>query len=639
MRGAYVWRRAVLKPGDRVAGKYRVERLLGEGGMGAVFVAENERLRKRVALKILRREIANVRGAAERFTREAIAASSAKHPGIIEIYDADVHEGLPWIAMELLEGESVADRMERGRIPLPEVLDVAIEALGALAHVHRAGIVHRDLKPDNLFLEKLPDGGRRVKILDFGIAASSDPELVRVTQTGMAIGTPAYLAPEQAAGQSDIDARADVYAMGVILFELITGRLPYEAGSLGEMVMRMYTVGPPSLATHAPHLPPSLCAIVDLCLVLDRDARVQSAETLRRELVSVRPMVRAVSMPPTHQSPIGAATPAGHPSFSGGRSEAPMAFAATMATPSSPVPVAPHVTPTGHPHWTPTGAGLPPSPPPSIAPVASVPPPAEVSSPHGWPGWTPPTPPEVPVATATPAQGLSPMVWALAGGVALLLMGVIVVAGAVVLSSLRAPPPAVAIAPQVAAQPAPPPIVLAQPVPMPVEVHSPAQIPEPTQPQAEPAPEPPAEPAPEPRTEPTPEPRAEPAARVRRPRATEPPEPAPAPTPAPVRAPAPAPREDEPQGLDRATILRVLGAHEARIDRCYFAAYPTPPAPRVPVQLELSVTASGQVTQASAQGGPPGLGTCIEGVLRSITFPSRPYGSRVRSSITLYDNR
>lgn len=337
----------MLAPGDLVAGKYRIERLLGQGGMGAVFVAVNEKLRKRVALKILRAEVARSPGAAERFTREAIAASSAKHPGIIEIYDADVHDGQPWIAMELLDGETLGARVERGPLPLDEVLEIACQALAALAHVHRAGIVHRDLKPDNLFLEALPDGGRCVKILDFGIAASSSAELARVTQTGMAVGTPAYFAPEQAAGVKDLDGRVDVYAMGVILFELITGHLPYNAGSIGEMVMRMYTVGPPSLAREAPHVPAALAALVDMCLAIEREDRVQSADSLRRGLESVRPSVAGLaSAPITRELAVAGApgsTPVGNPSFgSPPHAHTPEAFAQTayaQVTPSaSPAP-------------------------------------------------------------------------------------------------------------------------------------------------------------------------------------------------------------------------------------------------------------------------------------------------------------
>ncbi|MCA9609551.1 MAG: serine/threonine protein kinase, partial [Myxococcales bacterium] len=178
--------------GTRVAGKYRIERLLGEGGMGTVYVAVNERLHKEVALKVLAEAVAGSPEATERFMREAIAASRVKHPGIVEVFDADVHEGQPWIAMELLSGESLGERLERGPLPLAEALDVVIEALGVLDLVHQAGIVHRDLKPDNLFLDHQGDGRRRVKVLDFGIAKIHGGELGQKTKTGMAMGTPFF---------------------------------------------------------------------------------------------------------------------------------------------------------------------------------------------------------------------------------------------------------------------------------------------------------------------------------------------------------------------------------------------------------------------------------------------------------------
>ncbi len=281
-------RHVALGVGTVVAGKYRIERLLGEGGMGTVYVATNLRLHKEVALKVLGEAVAGSPEAADRFMREAIAASRVKHPGIVEIFDADVHEGQPWIAMELLRGESLGDRLERGALSIDEALDVVIEALGVLEPVHQAGIVHRDLKPDNLFLDIQGDGRRRVKVLDFGIAKIHGGELGEKTKTGMAMGTPFFLAPEQARNAKETDARADLYAVGVILYHALTRALPYQAESFGDLVAQMFTGGPRPLASVAPHLPPELCAAVDRCLAVDRDRRPPSARALRDELASLR---------------------------------------------------------------------------------------------------------------------------------------------------------------------------------------------------------------------------------------------------------------------------------------------------------------------------------------------------------------
>ncbi|MBZ0115829.1 MAG: serine/threonine protein kinase [Sandaracinaceae bacterium] len=241
------------EPGDRIAQKYRVERLLDRGGMGEVYVCVNEKLGKRVAIKLLDRSLLTVEGAAERFTREAIAASAVRHRGVVEIYDADVlPDGRPWIAMELLEGESLQARLDRERIiPADDAISIASDVLDVLAAVHGAGIVHRDLKPGNLFLERLAGGGRRVKVLDFGIAKVTSEELGKLTRTGTSMGTPHYFAPEQATA-GPIDARTDLYAMGVVIFEMLTGDKPYVADNFGELVRLMYTQGPRSLSAILP---------------------------------------------------------------------------------------------------------------------------------------------------------------------------------------------------------------------------------------------------------------------------------------------------------------------------------------------------------------------------------------------------
>ncbi|MCA9556711.1 MAG: serine/threonine protein kinase, partial [Myxococcales bacterium] len=223
-----------------------------------VYVATNERLQKEVALKVLSPGAATSPEAAVRLTREAIAASRVKHPGIVEIYDADVHEGQPWIAMELLHGETLGQRLERGALPPVEALDVALETLAVLEPVHRAGIVHRDLKPDNLFFDRQADGRSVLKVLDFGIAKVVGADIGSTTRTGMAMGTPFFLAPEQARNAKDVDPRADLYAVGVILYHSLTGALPYEADSFGDLIAQMFSAGPRSLAAVAPSTPPEL---------------------------------------------------------------------------------------------------------------------------------------------------------------------------------------------------------------------------------------------------------------------------------------------------------------------------------------------------------------------------------------------
>lgn len=252
--------------------------------MGAVYIAINERLRKEVALKVLTDELAFEPEVAERFIREAMSASAARHPGVVEIYDADSDDGVLWIAMEKLDGESLEDRLKRGALPAQQVFVIMAQVASALAAVHAVGVVHRDLKPGNIFLERLPTGEERVKILDFGIAKSSFEGMGKVTRTGMTVGTPDYLAPEQAMGGSAIDHRTDIYAVGVILFEALTGTMPYDASSFGELVAKMVQQGPKDLTTILPGVAPAIASLVNLCLSVDPSSRPQSAQALLVEM-------------------------------------------------------------------------------------------------------------------------------------------------------------------------------------------------------------------------------------------------------------------------------------------------------------------------------------------------------------------
>jgi serine/threonine-protein kinase len=309
-----------LKEGDILAGKYRIERMLGEGGMGSVYVAENQVLQKRVALKVMSQRFTALPTAVERFVREAVAASRVSHPSIVQVFDAGQHDGAPWIAMELLNGESLGQRLERGPLSVAEALKVADGVLSALAEVHDEGIVHRDLKPDNIFLATTRSGEWTPKILDFGVAKDTGDELNKLTATGAVVGTAHYISPEQARGVGDIDARADVYAMGVVLFESLSGRMPYDAPTLTQLIAKMFTEAPQRLEDVAPHVPKPISDAVQTCLEQDRAKRFQTARALLGALRAASDASGfAVSMPsPAPRSSAPVRTPSPFPATAHG---------------------------------------------------------------------------------------------------------------------------------------------------------------------------------------------------------------------------------------------------------------------------------------------------------------------------------
>ena len=237
-------------PADvRLDERYRIVRLLGEGGMGAVYLAEHVGLGKQVAVKVLHAEFTNRDDAIARFRREAQVAAALRHKNIIEVFDVGVSaRGEPYLVMEYLEGESLRGLMARSkRIDLGAACAIIEPVLLALQAAHRKGIVHRDLKPDNVFLAYEPGEPMLVKLIDFGISkfASADPDRWR-TQTGMVLGTPNYMSPEQARGAANVDQRTDLYAVGTILYELLTGDLPYTGQSFTEFFARLLTEEPRS---------------------------------------------------------------------------------------------------------------------------------------------------------------------------------------------------------------------------------------------------------------------------------------------------------------------------------------------------------------------------------------------------------
>ena len=277
--------------GSRI-GKYRLVRQLGEGGMGVVYEAVREDIAARAAIKVLRAEYAANPELAGRFFNEARAANLIAHPGIVRVFDYGAEDGgIAYLAMEYLDGESLWKRLDRHkRLALPEALRVGRQIASALASAHEKQIVHRDLKPDNIFL--VPDseapGGERIKLLDFGIAKMADEYRGAVhTKLNYIMGTPAYMSPEQCRGSKGIGAPVDVYALGVILFEMLTGRAPFVAVEPGDYLAMHMLQPPPRLSDYVPNLPPPLIEMAWKMLAKEpseRPTMAQVADTLRRLL-------------------------------------------------------------------------------------------------------------------------------------------------------------------------------------------------------------------------------------------------------------------------------------------------------------------------------------------------------------------
>jgi len=268
--------------GEQV-GQYQVTGKLGEGGMGAVYLAQHVLIGRPAAIKVLKSEYSHRPEVVERFFNEARAASAIRHPGIVEIYDFGYHvDDSAYIVMEHLEGESLEARMRRlARLPIDRALELIRQVASGLAAAHDKQIVHRDLKPDNIFVVPDPDipGGERTKILDFGIAklvTQGGPGSYK-TSTGTVMGTPAYMAPEQCKGAGRVDRRADLYALGCILFEMLCGQPPFVAEGGGEVMAQHIYASPPSPLAFDPTIPAGVDAVIQRLLTKEPDQRYQSA--------------------------------------------------------------------------------------------------------------------------------------------------------------------------------------------------------------------------------------------------------------------------------------------------------------------------------------------------------------------------
>ncbi|MBM7119337.1 serine/threonine-protein kinase [Archangium primigenium] len=445
-------------------GEYELGQRIGVGGMGLVYDGIQPLIGKRVAVKVLRPELAAAEEQVARLLAEARAVNAIRHRGIVDIFGfGQVPDGRQYIIMEFLEGVALdAHLAERGRLAVHEVLDILDEVLSALGAAHGAGVVHRDLKPSNVFLVRQPDGSRYVKLLDFGLAKMGLPAgRTAQTRTDMVVGTPEYMAPEQARGQP-VGPMTDLYSLGVVAFEMITGRLPFTGSSPVDLLMKHVDAKPPRPSEFLPGLPAALDAFILQMLTKDPEARPGAAEQLRRQLHRLRESLLAQAEPP------------------------------------APVPVRPQ---TPEPPQLPSMTGL------------EALPALEPLNPDSFQGSTPPAPSvldiEEPPEPVVPAdEPPRRKLWPLGLGA----LGLLALGAAVAVLGMPTPPPAAPVQPV-----APPPVAVAPPV----QATPPAK----TEPEPKPAPvEPEIEPLVATRPEPTPAPTPteEPAAAPKRPAAPTP---------------------------------------------------------------------------------------------------------------------
>jgi serine/threonine-protein kinase len=269
------------EPGETIAGKYEVVRLLGRGGMGIVVEALHRKLDQRFAIKLLLPEALSRSDAVARFEREARASARLRSPYAVRVHDVDndaSRGGLPFIVMEYLEGHDLSKELrERGTLPVSEAVDIALQVCLAMSEAHARGIVHRDLKPGNLFLSR-QDDRRVVKVMDFGISKLVlDPAEADLTTTETALGTPRYMAPEQVVSSKSIDHRIDIWAVGVILYRVLTGTFPFSGDNPTELAVAIATQRPTPILERKPDLPPALADAIMSALSRDRERRPADA--------------------------------------------------------------------------------------------------------------------------------------------------------------------------------------------------------------------------------------------------------------------------------------------------------------------------------------------------------------------------
>jgi serine/threonine-protein kinase len=325
----------LVKPGQILDGKYRIVRLLGTGGMGAVYEGENVRIRRKVAIKMLHGSVSSQADVIARFEREAQAAALVGSEHICEVLDlGELPDQTRYMVMEYLEGDTFSGLIKRsGRLKPQQSIPILLQILDALGAAHAAGIVHRDLKPDNVFILPQKSGMQNfVKILDFGVSKFSQMggEAMNVTRAGAVVGTPYYMSPEQARGSSAIDQRTDIYAIGVLLYQATTGQVPYQAETFNELLFKIVLEVAPPPQTYVPDLDPEFANIILTAMAREPEQRYQSCQQFRDALARFQASranpLPAYQLPTFHddhnQLPtqvLGGpgAPPPGPPSFSG----------------------------------------------------------------------------------------------------------------------------------------------------------------------------------------------------------------------------------------------------------------------------------------------------------------------------------
>ncbi|HSU41623.1 MAG TPA: protein kinase [Polyangiaceae bacterium] len=277
----------MLEIGQVLHEKYRIDRLVGKGGMGQVFEGFHLLIGRRVAIKILLPEVAASEAGNARFAAEARAAASINNPHILDVLDAGaLPDGSRFMVSEFLDGEPLEARVSRGRLTAEETAVITLQLLDGLAAAHRAGITHRDLKPDNIFLSRKTDRHDLVKIIDFGISkfAPSADEAARMTTTGVVLGTPQYFSPEQARGERTVDPRSDLYSVGAIMYRCVAGHVPFAADTIHALLFRIALQNAPPLAAIVRGLDPAFSALTEKAMAKDPAARFQTADEMSHAL-------------------------------------------------------------------------------------------------------------------------------------------------------------------------------------------------------------------------------------------------------------------------------------------------------------------------------------------------------------------